>query len=86
MAKAEDKKEVKKDVKEAPKADIKVLEEKYKKLFNDIVNIIQKEDNAVIVYQVLIDIVTQVESQIKGQMGGCGQNCGSCETCKDKKE
>ncbi len=55
------------------------LKERYKNLFMDVVNVIQKEKNAGIVYQVLVDILMQIESQIKNK---CGDDCGSCPSCK----
>ncbi|VVB74954.1 Uncharacterised protein [Candidatus Tiddalikarchaeum anstoanum] len=86
--KKEEKKEAKKE--EAPKQpDMKVLEERYKKLFNSVVEVIQKEENAVIVYQVLVDILMQLEKQIKSQMGNkenCSQSCDSCKTCEEHKK
>jgi uncharacterized protein Veg len=63
----------------------KELQEKYAKVFKKVVEIVQSEENVAIVYQVLVDILTQLEQHIKEQMGGgCGHDCGSCGECEPK--
>ena len=82
------KKSVKKPAKKAPsKKEIADLEKKYKGLFMDVVNVIKKEKNVAVVYQVLVDILMQIESQVKQSKhqhdSGCGPDeCGSCSECK----
>ena len=63
------------------------LQEKYTRVFKKIVEIIQSEENVAIVYQVLVDILTQLEEHIKKQMGqGCGPNCKSCDECNKEQK
>ncbi|MBN1923176.1 MAG: hypothetical protein JW791_00250 [Nanoarchaeota archaeon] len=83
---AGNKKEVKKAKpvkKDLSSSEQKELQEKYVKLFKSVVEIIQKEENVGIVYQVLVDIVTQLENQIRSQMGSncssCGHECSECD-------
>jgi len=60
----------------------KELEKKYKNLFKDVVEAVQKEDNISIVYQVLVDILMQIEEQVRSETGdGCSGSCSSCDHC-----
>ena len=60
----------------------KELQEKYTKVFKKVVDVVQSEENVAIVYQVLVDILTQLEQHIKQEMGGgCGHDCNSCNEC-----
>ena len=66
--------------KKPSKKEMADLQNKYKDLFVDVVNVIKKEKNVAVVYQVLVDILMQIESQVKMQ---CGDNdCSSCQGCK----
>jgi cytochrome c556 len=76
--KPENKKE---KAKEPTPKEEKELEEKYAKVFKKVVEAIQEEENVAITYQVLVDILTQLEQHIKSQMGGCSHDCGSCHDC-----
>ncbi|MFA5303381.1 MAG: hypothetical protein WC393_02485 [Candidatus Nanoarchaeia archaeon] len=61
------------------------LQEKYTKVFKKVVDAVQSEENVAIVYQVLVDILTQLEQHIKQQMGnGCEHDCTSCNECEPK--
>ena len=65
----------------------KELEKKYKDLFKDIVGIVQKEENISVVYQVLVDILMQIEKQVRSEMGGgCSTDCSSCSHCDPSTE
>lgn len=70
-----------KEIKKPNKKELAELENRYKALFMDVVNVIKDEKNVAVVYQVLIDITMQIEGQIKSQ---CGPECdsGSCSGCK----
>ena len=73
--------ETKKQAKPSPKEQ-KELQEKYTKVFKKVVEAIQTEENIAIVYQVMVDILVQLEGQIKQETGsGCGQDCSSCDDC-----
>ena len=58
----------------------KELEEKYKSLFNKIVKTIKEEENVTIVYNVLLDILTQMDEQLrsKHECPECSDECNEC--------
>ena len=74
--------EIKEEKKELSKEAQEELQEKYKKLFKKVVTTIQEEENIMVTYQVLADILMQLEQHISSQMGGC-KDCGhECDDCK----
>ncbi|MDD2678597.1 MAG: hypothetical protein PHT91_01735 [Candidatus Nanoarchaeia archaeon] len=63
----------------------KELQKKYAEIFKKVVGAIQSEENAALVYQVLMDILMQLEQHARAQMsGGCGHDCSSCSDCSPK--
>ena len=56
----------------------KILEKQYETLFNNLIKVIEKEDNVSLVYQVLVDLIMQIEEQVKNDLGSCSGNCGGC--------
>lgn len=82
---ATEKKPAKTEEKKLDSKEQKELQEKYTKVFKKVVDVVQSEENVAIVYQVLVDILTQLEQHIKSQMGsGCGHECTSCDECEPK--
>ena len=59
------------------------LEKKYETLFQKMVKTIESEDNVSLVYQVLVDLLMQIEEQVKKEYDGCS---GSCDGCNDSCE
>ena len=78
-------KKKKSNIKKPSEKEQKEMQEKYTTLFKDVVKTIQKEENVGIVYQVLADILMQLEQNLRAQMNGsdcshsCNHNCGDCE-------
>jgi len=79
---AKEKETIKKKEEKLISKEEKELQEKYAKIFGEVVKIVQSEENVALVYQVLVDILVQLEQHIKQQMGGgCGHECDSCKDC-----
>ncbi len=75
------KKDAKKKV-ELTKKDEDELQKRYVALFKNVVTIIQKENNAALVYQVLTDITHQIEQQLRIKTKSCNcsdHTCGECD-------
>lgn len=71
------KKAEKKVVKKKVNKEQEELVKKYKKVFEKVVNVVESEKNIGIVYQVLVDIITQIEQQY----GVKSKKCDSCTDC-----
>ncbi|MDD4354167.1 MAG: hypothetical protein PHN56_06975 [Candidatus Nanoarchaeia archaeon] len=79
---ATEKKPAKTEEKKQESNEEKELQEKYTKVFKKVVDVVQSEENVAIVYQVLVDILTQLEQHIKQEMGsGCEHDCSGCNEC-----